>query len=918
MGWFRSLRNGLRALIHREQLNQELDEELEGYLHSASEALMRGGMPPEEAWRAARVEMGSMEAVKQGVRSAGWESVVETLWLDLRYSLRMLRKSPSFTAIAVLSLGLGVGANTAIFTLIHDLLLKSLPVHQPEQLVSFGQAGGGGIAGALSMGTGGLFAYDFHRQVEKQHEFFQGICASASFTLPAGMRFGDDSTNPARTAFFQMVSGNYFSVLGVAPILGRSILDSDEDAPGRSAVAVLSHHYWLTTMAGDPSVIGRSITLDGLPFTVIGVAPPKFYGEKVEEQAPDLWLPLTMQEQVMQHSSLLAPRDIYWLHLMGRQNVGMNTSAAQAWFNNQVQGYMSELEGSHLTAARKAEIQRIFVPLLPGGRGVSGLRQQYTEPLNILMGVVVLVLLIACANLASFLLAKVASREREISTRLALGSSRARIVVQILIETLLVSILGGALGLLFAYWGTRALIRFVVQGATYTVLDPKPDLAVLAFTFGISLVTAVLFGLAPALRVSRTRVTPALKANPRTATGSASASSRLVPKSLVVAQVMLTLMLLMGAGLFLRTLSNLENQDLGFSHRNLLMIQFLPEAAGYKPAQLTGLYDRLLERAQALPAVRSATLSNTPVVSPANWGSPISIQGSAPQPNEDLETLGNFVAPRYFETVGIPVLLGRSIGPQDTAASHRVVVVNQTFANRFFPHRDVIGRSFTIADPGVPGTWEIVGVVRNAMYAGPREGPEPMIYLPVTQISGPHAYAHWLLLDTIGDPSQLSEEVRRTLGLVDANLLILKTETIVEQVDHLTDHEQLLSQLCAVFALVALLLASIGLYGVMTYSVVRRTNEIGVRMALGAQNRQVVWMVLKESLLLFAVGIVLGIPLALGTARMIRSQFFDVNPFDPLTLVTAVLLIGIVILTATSFPARRAAKVDPIVALRYE
>jgi predicted permease len=918
MAWFRKLQGGLRALVHRDQLIQELDEELDGYLQSAVEAKMRDGMAPEDALRTTRVEMGSIEAVKQRVLSAGWESVAETLWLDLRHSLRMLKKSPTFTAIAILSLGLGIGANTAIFTLIHDLLLKSLPVRQPEQLVSFGKAGGGGIAGALPMGTGGLFAYDFYRHIEKQHEFFQGICASASFTLPASLRLSETFAKPASVAFFQLVSGNYFSVLDVEPMLGRPILESDEDAPGRSAVAVLSYHYWLKNMAGDPSVIGRSITLDGMPFMAVGVAPPKFFGDKLEEQAPDLWLPLTMQEQVMQHSSLLTPRNLYWLHLMGRRDAGMRTNQAQAWFNDQVQRYMSDLEGSALAPAHRDEIRRISVPLLPGGRGISALRQEYTEPLNVLMGVVVLVLLIACANLASFLLAKVVSREREISIRLALGSSRARVIGQILIETLLLSTFGGALGLLLASWGTRALIRFVAQGATYTVLDPKPDLAVLAFTLGISLVTAILFGIAPAVRASRTRATASLKANARTTANTAGASGRLAPKIIVVAQVALSLTLLVGAGLFLRTLRNLENQDLGFNHRNLLMVQFLPEAAGYKPAQLTGFYEKLLERVDAIPGVHSATLSNTPIVTPANWGSPISIQGYPAQPNQDLGTLGNFVTPRYFETVGIPVLRGRSIEPEDAASSLKVVVVNQTFANRFFPHGDALGRIFTIADPGVPGAWEIVGVARDAMYIGPREGPQPMIYLPVTQISGPHAYAHWVLIDTAADPSQLSEEVRRAVAQVDVNLSILKTETISQQMDNLTDHEQLLSQLCTAFSLLALLLATIGLYGVMTYSVVRRTNEIGVRMALGAQNRQVVWIVLKESLLLYAVGVGAGVPVTLAATRILRTRLFGLSPFDPLTLLTSVLMMGIVTLTAASFPARRAVKVDPMVALRHE
>ena len=424
---------------------------------------------------------------------------------DLRYSLRILAKSPGFTAIAILSLALGVGANTAIFTLINQLMLQELPVHQPDQLVSFGEASGGGVEGTVAVGTGGLFSYDFYRQVEKQHQFFEDICASASFTLPAGVLLRPSSAEPAGVAFFQMVSGNYFGVLGIQPALGRTILPSDEEAPGRDPVAVLSYHYWQSTLAGDPSVVGRHITVDKIPFTIIGVAPPGFFGLNADAQPPDVWLPLTVQKELMSDSLLDAP-GLYWLHLMGRRNAGMNMSQAQDWFGAQVLRYMHDLDGPRLTPGAMQQIQQI--KLLPGARGGSNLREQYKEPLQVLMGVVVLVLLIACANLANFLLARTISREREISTRLALGSTRARIVGQILSETLFLSFSGGVLGLLLAFWGTRALIRFVVGGASYTVFKPNPDAHVLAFTFGICLLTGLLFGIAPAVRVSRTAVTP--------------------------------------------------------------------------------------------------------------------------------------------------------------------------------------------------------------------------------------------------------------------------------------------------------------------------------------------------------------------------------------------------------------------------
>ncbi len=835
---------------------------------------------------------------------------------DIRYSLRMLAKSPGFTVIAILSLALGVGANTAIFTLINQLMLQELPVRQPDQLVSFGEGSGGGVSGTVAVGTGGLFSYDFYRQIEKRHEFFQDISASASFTLPAGVRLPESSTAPASVAFFQMVSGNYFGVLGIQPALGRSILPSDEEAPGRNPVAVLSYHYWQSTLASDPSVVGRTITVDKIPFTVIGVAPPRFFGLNADAQPPDLWLPLTMQKELMESSSLLDAPGLYWLHLMGRQNAGVNMEQAQEWFTAQVVRYMRDLEGPHLSPARMQQIHQI--KLMPGGRGGSDLRGQYREPLQVLMGVVVLVLLIACANLANFLLAKTISRAREISTRLALGSTRARIVGQVLIETLLLSFSGGVLGLLLAFWGTRALINFVVGGATYTIFNPRPDARVLAFTFGICLLTGLLFAIAPAVRVSRTTVAPGLKANAHTAAGGGGASGRVIAKMLVAVQVMLSVILLVGAGLFLRTLRNLEKENLGFESSKLLLVQFIPEAAGYLPPQLSGLYDNILDRVGALPGVRSATLSSVPVMNPGQWGSPITILGYAAKQDEIVDTVGNFVAPRYFETVGIPLLLGRPIGPQDRATSSKVVVVNQTFANDYFPDRNAIGRSFTIADPRVPGTWQIVGVARDAKYLSAREAPQRMIYLPLVQIAGPHAYAHSLQVLTVGDPVRVSEEVRRALAQVDPNLAVLKIETIREQVNHLMDQEQLISQLCTWFAFLALLLTSIGLYGVMTYNVARRTHEIGVRMALGAQKRKVQWMILGESLLLLGIGVLLGVPATMAATRLVGAQLFGLSPLDPPTFIIAILAISMVALLAAHFPARRASRVDPMVALRDE
>ena len=914
----RSLMSGLKALLGRERRNAELDEELEEFLRSAVADKMRGGMSHGEALRAAKVEMGSTEAVKQKVRSAGWESTAENLWQDVRYSVRMLVKSPGFTVVAIVSLALGIGANTAIFTLVNDLLFKSLPVRDPQQLVSFGKAFGGGEVDGMGAGPLDIFTYDFYQRLEAQqaqgrspfHAPFKGISAFASFQTMVSVKA--DSSGAASQAMSHLVSGNFFSMLGAEPLLGRTIAPGDADAPGRSPVTVISYRYWQQMFAGDPAIIGRSIAVNGMAFTVIGVMRPAFYGVALD-QSTDMWMPLTMQPQVMLQPSLLDPHGLYWLHMMGRRDPAVPVQ--QAWVTSQVQQFMVDREGAQISAARRQEIQKVYVELLPGDHGLSDLREFYRQALNVLTGVVALVLVIACANLANFLLAKASSREREMATRLALGSSRGRIIRQILMEALLLSLTGGALGLVIAYSGTQALIKFVASGATHTALEARPDSHVLLFTLGISLVTGILFGIAPALRVSRISVAPTLGANARTAAGN---RGRLLPKVLVISQVMLSLLLLAGAGLFLRTLRNLEKQDFGFNRHNLLLVQFNAKFAGYKPEQLNALYDRILARMNALPGVRSATISGQPAIIGGNWNSPIYVQGHTAAPNEDLSTSLSRVGPGYFETLGMPVVRGRAIGAEDTATSLKVVVVNQTMADYFFPHGDAIGHRFTVADPAVKGEWEIAGVVRDAKYHSPREKPVRMVYLAVKQITGDDGYAYWLQLATAGDPAAVTGEVRAAMAEIDPNLPILQVRTIAEQLDGSMGQERLVSQLLSFFSLLALSLACIGLYGVMTYNVVRRTNEIGIRLALGAQTGRVLWMVLRESLLLLAIGVALGVPLTLAATRLIQSGLFGLRSWDPATLAGALAVVGAVTMLAAYFPARRAMKVDPMVALRYE
>jgi predicted permease len=896
-----------------------MDEELRGFLDASAEEKRRSGMTPEQAARAARVEMGSTNSVKHRIRAAGWETAAENLWQDLRYSVRMLAKSPAFTLVAVVSLALGIGANTAIFTLINGVLLKQLPVRAPKQLVSFGKSLSGGVLGGVDMGTADLYPYDFARQLEKQPGPFEGIFSYNSRLRKVGVQVGEHPSGQAAQVLAHLVSGNYFGVLGVPMFMGRSLQPSDADAPGRNAVVVVSYHYWRETMDADTSAIGRVLTINGVPCTVVGVAPAGFYGIALGTEPPELWAPLTMQAELTREPSMLDANGPYWLHLGARRAAGYSLAEQQQWLNIQIRSYVLAHEGGQVKAERRQEIERITKPLVSAASGVSGLRASFEGPLLILMGVVVLVLLVACANLANFLLAKAAAREREISTRLALGSSRTRIVRQILMEALFLSAAGGACGLALAWVATRALIDFVAAGAAYTSLHATPDISVLAFTLGVSLLTGLLFGLAPALRVARSDAAPTLNANARTSSASGGTRGRLLPRALVVSQVTVSVVLLAGAGLFLRSLTNIEQQDVGFNRTHLLLVNLGDKFGGIKPEQLAGFYQKVLDRVSALPGVSSAAFSNTPPMSRSAWTSSMKVQGYVPGPKEDMDSILERVTPGYFETTGIPIVQGRALGREDAPGSLKAVEVNLAWAEHYFPRGGAVGHQITLDDDTNAGPWTIVGVAANTRYLGPREEPQRQVYFPVQQlVTGENSYAEWLQLRTTGDPDKMTGAVRVALAEMDPSLPVLRIQSIADLADRFVSNEQLVSRLSSIFSTLAVLLAGIGLYGVMSYSVVRRTNEIGIRIALGAQTGNVLWMVLRESLVLLGFGLALGLPLALGGLRLLQSQLYELSASDPVTLAGSILIIATITLLAAWLPARRAARVDPMVALRCD
>ncbi len=911
------LRSWIRAFAHRDGYEGDMDAEMRFHIEAYAETLLREHpeFSRDEALRRARLNFGTVDRAKEECRDAQGVSMFENLLQDLRFAFRTMQRSPGFTAVAILSLGLGIGANTAIFTLINQLMLKSLPVRDPQSLVAIGKQTDGGVTDGLS-GTIDLFPYEFYQKLQQNDEAFSKltIYASGGARQVTVRRSGASGVT---TAHAHLVAGNYFDVLGVGTQLGRPLEPADDNGSQSRTVAVISDHYWREKFAQDPSAIGQSIVVNSTPVTIVGVAAPGFFGERVEDSPADIWLPLGLQPQILEMETLLGPKGMFWLQMMGRLKPGVTKPQAQQWLTMTLRNYVAAREGD-ATPERKREIENLSVEIVPAATGVSILRARYQEPLRILMCVVAVVLLIACANLANFLMAKTLAREHEIATRLALGAGRSRIVRQMLTESLVISFSGGILGLMLAFWGTRALIAFVSLGAAFTPIQAAPDLRVLAFSFGVSLLTGLLFGIGPALRVSRMAMESGMKSSARTAAGGGTGASRAVSRVLVAAQVALSLGLLVGAGLFLRTLRNLENRNFGFERSNLLVGEVEAKIAGYKSEKVVSLYRQILERIDAVPGVQSATISTSPPMSLGSWMCPVNVKGHEDQTHDQILSVLNGVTPGYFQTLGIGLEQGRFLELRDAAGTPKVAVLNEKLARELFPNGGAIGQKVTFGDPAVEGDWEVVGIVNDTLYDGPRESPRKLVYFSVDQLKGDDRFVSWLQVRTTGNPERSAASVRAALAQIDPDLPVPSLRTIQEHVGTFTSRETLISQLSIFFALLALLLVCIGLYGVMTYSVVRRTNEIGIRMALGAQQKSVLWMILRESLIILGTGLVIGVPLTLASMRLVQSGLFGLAPSDPLTMAAAVCVVAVVTIFSAYLPARRATKVDPMIALRYE
>jgi predicted permease len=836
---------------------------------------------------------------------------METLFKDLRYGVRGLLKRKGFAAIAVLTLALGIGANTAIFTLVNAVMLKSLPVEKPEELVLFSDATGEGTSVEDTPRTGkwNLFSYASYEYFRNHNQSFQDIAALRSGSSRLSVR-RPDAAAAARGAG-QLVTGNYFSVLGVRATRGR-VLTNEDDKPGAAPAAVISHRYWEQELNSDPAVVGKNFIINGTNFTVVGVTPKEFFGERVR-RPPDFWLPLSFQPQVELRESFLTNDQVYFLMVMGRLKPGATIERAQATTNLALQQFLTEQAGSKLTDDRRKGIENTYATLVEGQGGISGLRRAYSKPLRTLMAMVGMVLLIACANVGSLLLSRAASRKAEISLRMALGATRWRIVRQLITESMLLALIGGVCGVLLAQWAVTVLVGLVAKEAP---LNTQPDAGVLLFTAGISILAGLLFGLIPAVQASRTNLAAAMKEKNRFRSG----FLRLSPSSLmVVLQVGLSMVLLTGAGLFARSLLKLQGEDLGFDRNNVLLLGIDPRLANYKPTELAPLYQQIIERLSTLPQVRNVSVATYAPLSGTRRSSSVKVSGYTPQPGEDMSTQDILTGPKYAETLGVPLLRGREIDQRDNASARQVALINQTFADRFFKDQNPIGRTFSFDDDSDQQQWiEIIGVVGDLKGEDAREKPEPTVYRPILQVQDQGAYACTIHIRTVSDPTPLTGQVRQMINQIDDKLPIFGVTTLNDQLHENLNQERLIAQLVSFFGALALILACIGLYGVMAHGVARRTSEIGIRMALGARGGNIAWMILRETLYLVLAGLVLGVPAALIVARLISTQLFGLSPTDPLTLVGAAIVLAVVAMLAGYLPARRAARVNPLNALRYE
>jgi predicted permease len=834
---------------------------------------------------------------------------MENLLQDIRFGLRTLGKNPGFTLVAILTLALGIGANAAIFSLTDQVLLRLLPVERPRELVVLSSPGVGHGRIWSDIEGGPSFSYPMYQDLRDRNEVFTGLLARFHVDVSVA------GEGQSQLADGELVSGNYFQVLGVRPFLGRVLTAQDETAPGANPVTVLTYGYWTRHFGSDPNILNKQLAVNGNSLTVVGVARPGFTGIQVG-QIPDLFIPITMKAQMTPNWDGLADRNDHWVTMLGRLKPGMSAEKAQAGL---APLYRALMEGDATALKLSPRNRQDFVNrklvLDTGAHGRPVLQHDAKQPLLVLMAMVGLVLLIACANLAGLLIARGEGRQREIALRLALGAGRVRLVRQLMTESLILALAGGAAGLALASWTLSVIVNSIPENEGAAGLTAQLDYRVLIFACVVSVVTGVLFGLAPAIRATHTDLQSVLKDQGANVSGGK--ANVTVRKSLMVSQIALTAVLLAAAGLFAHSLLNLKTQDLGVRPDHVLEFSISPELNRYTPPLTIALTDRMRKSMEALPGVRAVSASEIPMLADSDSFTNITVQGYNTEEDEDMSVGQNWVGPNFLATMGIPLLKGREFSETDTATSPKVAIINEAMARRYFAGRDPVGLHFGFGGGrDVKLDIEIVAIVKDSKNIDVKQATRPFVFVPYAQ--SPHAGNATFYVRTNQDPVALTGTVRNLIAGFDGNLPVYGVKTLTAQVDEIMFTDRLVTVFSLCLGLLASLLAAVGLYGVMAYVVARRTREIGIRMALGATQTNVAWMILREILGMLAVGLCVGLAAAYGIGRVVQSLLFGVKAGDPIVFAIAAGLLVAVALLAGWLPSRRAANVDPMVALRYE
>ncbi len=911
MDWIRELTRRLRMLVHRDQLDRDLDEEIRLHLELREQQLIDSGVSAAEAPRAAGLRFGNPTRVKEKSHMAWTSEVLHDFVQDVAYGTRALLRSRALAAAAVISLALGIGANTAIFSLLDAVLLRSLPVREPGQLVLLGTGTSDGIGTAIADSE--LYSYPFYREIRKRNEVFTDVAAIFSMTNDVHgfvLSKSDQVNTDSEMMHVVLVSGSYFPMLGVKARLGRMLDQGDDSSEGDHPVAVISQGFWKRAFEGDPNILGRKVKLGTAFFNIVGVAPHEFFGTKVGE-SPDIWVPTSMTKSVPPGWDFYNKDFTQCLNIIGRRKPGVSLSAATSNVNLMLQQITRGFPDVDLSQKNVEKLSKMTVQLTPVGNGLSSIRGEFSQPLQILMGVVALVLLIACANIGNLLLARSTTRARELAVRQALGARRSRLIRQLLTESLLVALGGGVVGLGLGAAAIRLLLRMVSGGPETIPVEAGLDLRVLGFTFAVTVLTALLFGTVPSFRATRLHLSDPLKEG--RASSNTSARNPLA-KALVIAQVSLSLVLMVGAGLFLRSLVNLNAIDPGFNRDGVLRLNIDSQAVGAKDddQRLNAMFQEIETRVSALPGVKAASFSSF-TFREGSWNEALLVPGMPG--NENIGVAQNVVGDGYFATMQIPLLAGRTFNAGDTANSQHVAVISEHIAQVLFPPGNPIGRHFILPDGSKGNDYEVIGIVKDVKFSDLREKTKYVNYLSYRQ--RPWAFGDFEVRYS-GDYSAASRAVQQTIRSVKRDLPIMNVTTLDEQVSRTMTNQRLVAQLSSFFGLLAAFLSCIGIYGVMSYTISRRTNEIGLRIALGADRANVRWLVMRETLVLVSCGIVLGIPITLVGRRLIESMLYGLHSGELVSLVLSVALLLAVALLAGFVPAHRASKVDPMVALRYE